>query len=60
MSVAALEAMELRRCLARGDRRLARRFFGAAGKVAAPAWDMAVGGDLALPEVEGIGAGGCD
>lgn len=53
MSVAALEAIELRRCLQRGDRRLARRFFHAAGKVVAPAWEMAVGGDLALPEVDG-------
>jgi 2-polyprenyl-6-methoxyphenol hydroxylase-like FAD-dependent oxidoreductase len=53
MSVAALEAIELRRCLQRGHRQLARRFFRAAGKVVAPAWEMAVGGDLALPEVEG-------
>jgi 2-polyprenyl-6-methoxyphenol hydroxylase-like FAD-dependent oxidoreductase len=53
MSVAALEAIELRRCLTQGDRRLANRFFRAAGKVVAPAWEMAVGGDLALPEVEG-------
>jgi 2-polyprenyl-6-methoxyphenol hydroxylase-like FAD-dependent oxidoreductase len=53
MSVAALEALELRRCLERGDRRLARRFFRAAGKLVGPAWEMAVGGDLALPEVEG-------
>jgi 2-polyprenyl-6-methoxyphenol hydroxylase-like FAD-dependent oxidoreductase len=53
MSVAALEAIELHRCLQRGDRRLARRFFRSAGKVVAPAWDMAAGGDLALPEVEG-------
>ena len=53
MSVAALEAVELRRCLERGDRRLARRFFRAAAKVVGPAWDMAVGGDLALPEVDG-------
>lgn len=53
MSVAALEAIELRRCLERGDARLARRFFRAAGKVVSPAWDMAAGGDLALPEVEG-------
>jgi 2-polyprenyl-6-methoxyphenol hydroxylase-like FAD-dependent oxidoreductase len=53
MSVAALEAIELRRCLGRGDRRLARRFFRATSRVVAPAWQMAVGGDLALPEVEG-------
>lgn len=53
MSVAALEAIELRRCLARGDQRLARRFFRAAGMVVDQAWDMAIGGDLGLPEVEG-------
>jgi 2-polyprenyl-6-methoxyphenol hydroxylase-like FAD-dependent oxidoreductase len=53
MSVAALQAIELRRCLERGDRRLARRFFHATGKIVAPVWEMAAGGDLALPEVEG-------
>jgi 2-polyprenyl-6-methoxyphenol hydroxylase-like FAD-dependent oxidoreductase len=53
MSVAALEATEMRRCLQRGPRKLARRFFRTANKVVAPAWEMAVGGDLALPEVAG-------
>jgi 2-polyprenyl-6-methoxyphenol hydroxylase-like FAD-dependent oxidoreductase len=53
MSVAALEAVELRQCLGQGKRRLARRFFRAAGDLITPAWEMAVGGDLALPEVEG-------
>jgi flavin-dependent dehydrogenase len=53
MSVAALEAMELRRCLERGGHRLAQRFFRAAGKVLDQAWDMAIGGDLALPEIPG-------
>jgi 2-polyprenyl-6-methoxyphenol hydroxylase-like FAD-dependent oxidoreductase len=53
MSVAALEAIELRRCLRRGEQRLARRYFRAARKVVGPAWDMAVGGDLALPEIAG-------
>jgi 2-polyprenyl-6-methoxyphenol hydroxylase-like FAD-dependent oxidoreductase len=53
MSVAALEAIELRRCLERGEQRLAQRFFRAAGKVVGQAWEMAVGGDLALPEVAG-------
>jgi 2-polyprenyl-6-methoxyphenol hydroxylase-like FAD-dependent oxidoreductase len=53
MSVAALEAIELRRCLERGEQRLAKRFFRAAGTVVGHAWDMAVGGDLALPEVAG-------
>jgi 2-polyprenyl-6-methoxyphenol hydroxylase-like FAD-dependent oxidoreductase len=53
MSVAALEAIELRRCLQRGEHRLGHRFFRAAGKVVNQAWGMAVGGDLALPEVPG-------
>jgi hypothetical protein len=53
MSVAALEALALRECLARGERQLARRFFRAAGKIVDQAWEMAIGGDLALPEVNG-------
>jgi hypothetical protein len=53
MSVAALEAMQVRRCPEAGDRRLAHRFVRAAAKVAGPAWEMAVRGDLALPEIEG-------
>ena len=53
MSVAALEALKLRRCLQVGERQLARRFFRAAAKVVDQAWEMAVGGDLFLPEVQG-------
>ena len=53
MSVAALEAIELQRCLERGAYHLAPRLFRAARKVVNPAWEMAVGGDLALPEVPG-------
>ncbi|WP_291407915.1 hypothetical protein [Actinophytocola sp.] len=53
MSVAAMEAMELRDCLRRGDRDLARRFFRAAAKRIDVAWQLAVGADLALPQVEG-------
>jgi 2-polyprenyl-6-methoxyphenol hydroxylase-like FAD-dependent oxidoreductase len=53
MSVAALEAIELRRCLERGEKRLAQRFFRSAAKVVDQAWELAVGGDLGLPEVEG-------
>jgi 2-polyprenyl-6-methoxyphenol hydroxylase-like FAD-dependent oxidoreductase len=53
MSVAALEAIELRRCLEQGLRKLPERFFRAAGKIVSQAWDMAVGADLALPEVQG-------
>ena len=53
MTVAALEALALRGCLRRGDSELARRFFRAAAKPIAAAWQLAAGGDLALPEVEG-------
>ena len=53
MSVAALEALALRQALERGEPRLAQHFFGAAGKVVGQAWDLAVGSDLGLPEVEG-------
>ncbi len=53
MSVAALEALALRDCLRKGDRQLARRFFRATAKPIQVAWDMAVGGDLALPHVDG-------
>ena len=53
MSVAALEAMALRQCLARGEQRIAHRFFRAGAKVVDHAWEMAIGADLALPEIEG-------
>jgi 2-polyprenyl-6-methoxyphenol hydroxylase-like FAD-dependent oxidoreductase len=53
MSVAALQAVALRHVLARGDHDLARRFFRAAAKSVDAAWKLAVGADLALPEVEG-------
>jgi 2-polyprenyl-6-methoxyphenol hydroxylase-like FAD-dependent oxidoreductase len=53
MSVAALEARALRDCLRRGDRGLARRFFRAAAKPIDVAWQLAVGADLALPQIEG-------
>ena len=53
MSVAALEAVALRRCLAAGDEALGRRFFSEAARIVDHAWEMAVGGDLALPEVAG-------
>ena len=53
MSVVALQAVALRNALARGDRDLARQFFRAAAKPVDAAWKLAVGADLALPEVEG-------
>jgi 2-polyprenyl-6-methoxyphenol hydroxylase-like FAD-dependent oxidoreductase len=53
MSVAAKQAIVLRECLHRGDRHLARRFFRSAAKPIDTAWRMAVGADLALPQVQG-------
>jgi len=52
MSVAALQAVALRDALTRGDQDLASRFFRAAAKPVGVAWQLAVGGDLALPEVQ--------
>jgi 2-polyprenyl-6-methoxyphenol hydroxylase-like FAD-dependent oxidoreductase len=53
MTVAALEATTLRECLKRGPRGLARRFLRAATRHIEHAWQMAIAGDLALPEVDG-------
>jgi 2-polyprenyl-6-methoxyphenol hydroxylase-like FAD-dependent oxidoreductase len=53
MTVAALHALALRDCLSKGTEDLARRYFLAAAKPTRLAWQMAVGGDLALPEVPG-------
>lgn len=53
MSVAALDALALRRCLHRGDHDLPRRFHQASAKAIAVAWRNAVNADLALPEVAG-------
>ncbi len=53
MSVAALEALTLRRHLQRGAEPQPRRFLrDLAGVVDVP-WDLAVGGDLAFPGVQG-------
>lgn len=54
MTVAALEAEALRRCLRHGgEQDLARRFFRAAAKIIDPVWQLNAGGDLALPEIPG-------
>ena len=54
MTVAAQEALTLRRCLAQaGTNDLAPRFFRAAAKIVDIPWDIAVGNDLRHPEVEG-------
>jgi 2-polyprenyl-6-methoxyphenol hydroxylase-like FAD-dependent oxidoreductase len=53
MTVAAMEALVLRDCLSDGSKRLPQRFFRAAAKPIGRAWQLTVGGDLSLPEVEG-------
>lgn len=53
MTVAAVEALVLRDCLAQGADDLSRRFFRAAAKPIRQAWQMAAGGDLSLPEIAG-------
>ena len=52
MTVAALQALALDHSLRRGSHNLAPRFFRAAAKPVGVAWQLAVGGDLALPDVE--------
>jgi 2-polyprenyl-6-methoxyphenol hydroxylase-like FAD-dependent oxidoreductase len=53
LTVAALEAVALARLLAEGTASLPARFYAAAAKVINVAWDLAAGGDLRYPEVEG-------
>ena len=53
MTVAALESEALNSCLKEGQENLAKRFFKAAAKLIDVPWQIAVGGDLRYPEVEG-------
>ena len=53
MSVSALDAIAVRRCLHGGDQDLPGRFFRASAKTIKVAWRNAVSADLALPEVAG-------
>ena len=53
MSVAALEALALRRHLARGVEPHADRWFGDVARVVDVAWDISAGGDLVFPGVSG-------
>jgi 2-polyprenyl-6-methoxyphenol hydroxylase-like FAD-dependent oxidoreductase len=53
MTVAATEAMILRRLLARGTAPSARRYFRAIAAAIDVPWDIAVGADLAFPQVPG-------
>lgn len=53
MTVAALEAIALRDCLARGDGDLSRRFFRAAAKQVGPIWWVNQLNDFSVSPVEG-------
>jgi 2-polyprenyl-6-methoxyphenol hydroxylase-like FAD-dependent oxidoreductase len=53
MTVAALESVALRQCLAEGDNDLTRRFFVKASEIIDDSWNAAVGTDLGFAEIEG-------
>jgi 2-polyprenyl-6-methoxyphenol hydroxylase-like FAD-dependent oxidoreductase len=53
MTVAALEALLLRRLVAGGTGGLARRFFSGAARIIDIPWSISVGTDLRFPQVEG-------
>jgi len=53
MTVAALEAEVLRKCLGHGLDQLQRRYFRATAKPIGNAWQLATAGDLSLPEIVG-------
>ena len=53
MSVAALQALALREELAKGPEQIAKRFFKRAAKIIDNPWNIAVSGDLRMPETNG-------
>jgi 2-polyprenyl-6-methoxyphenol hydroxylase-like FAD-dependent oxidoreductase len=53
MTVAACQALALREALDGGLNKLHRRFFRACARIVETPWQLAVGGDLALPTVPG-------
>jgi 2-polyprenyl-6-methoxyphenol hydroxylase-like FAD-dependent oxidoreductase len=53
MSVAALEAVALHDALSSGRDEVPQRYFKATRRIVDVAWDLAVGSDLSLPEVDG-------
>jgi 2-polyprenyl-6-methoxyphenol hydroxylase-like FAD-dependent oxidoreductase len=53
MTVACMEALTLRECLAKGWNGIGRRFFGAVGRVIEIPWQIAVGSDLQHGRVVG-------
>jgi len=53
MTVACLEALTLRECLAKGSDGIGRRFFRTAGRLIDIPWQIAVGSDLQHERVEG-------
>ena len=53
MTVASMEALALRQCLAVGSQEIAGRFFRAARPLMDIPWQIAVGSDLQHPDVEG-------
>jgi hypothetical protein len=53
MTVACIEALILRECLAAGTPGLARRFFRKASALIDIPWQIAVGSDLQHPQVQG-------
>ena len=53
MTIAALEALTLKRLLTEGPGDLPRRFYAAMTKTLSQAWSLSVGADLRFPQVEG-------